>query len=179
MFRHRRSQSHAAPKPGSVSHSGRRSVGGLDCSCAYDFACCSLTSAPENAWSRVHRQLRDVPCFEHAPTCGRPRPLDGQSPHHKIWSSYRCKPIVDTKSQDAARVTKLLHQRRGEHPFSSCSLRCHRIIADPPAAQVCNGSWTSNRHPPRNHRNATALPPVPLSTRFVGMTRPLGTRSEA
>jgi hypothetical protein len=41
-------------------------------------------------------------------------PLDGQSPHHKIWSGYRCKPLVDKKSQNsAAGVRKLLDERLG------------------------------------------------------------------
>jgi hypothetical protein len=131
VSRHRRSQSHAAPKPGSV----------VDWPCASDLLgarrhpplklrgpVCIAYFGIFRA-SRMHRHAVD------------PAPLDGQSAHYKIWSGYRCKPIVDTKSQDAARVRKLLHQRRGEHLFSSCSLRCHRIIAGLPTVLVVRRLW--------------------------------------
>jgi hypothetical protein len=86
-----------------------------------------------------------------------PTPLDGQSPHHKIWSRYRCKPIVDKKSQNAAGVRKLLQERRGcvaakaltqekrIEPEAEASTAERQHIATPPwgvvEGELCHGDY--------------------------------------
>jgi hypothetical protein len=59
---------------------------------------------PEPAWLvyiAYFGMLRATSMHQHA---AYHVSLDGQSPHHRTCRNSRCKPIVDTKSQDEARV---------------------------------------------------------------------------
>jgi hypothetical protein len=54
---------------------------------------------PRTAWSRVHPLHRDFRASRMHQTCGRPGAPRRSVARSKIWSGYRCKPIVDKKSQ--------------------------------------------------------------------------------